>query len=68
MNFVGKFLDLLKQSGGLFDVASGVLAESELGHLVHQLGIQEVLFAWLRLARFGGKCIDGLLIEWLVVE
>ena len=68
MDLVRKFLDLLQQGGGMIHVARGILPHAELGHLVHQLGIEETLFPRLRLAGLDCQRIDGLLVEGFVVE
>ena len=52
----------------LFHVAGGVLAQAELGHLVHQLGVEEALLARLRLAGAASRAWMLLLVEGLVVE
>jgi hypothetical protein len=68
MNFVREGLHLLEQASGFLTIPGGILAEAELGHLVHQFGVKEALLAGLGLEDFGLKSVDALLVECLVVE
>ena len=44
------------------------MAQAELGHLMDQLGVEEALFAGLRLAGADLKRVDALLVEMFVID
>ena len=62
VDLLRELLDLLKQSSRLGGVAGSILPDAELSHLMNHLGVDEALFAWLRLAGFCQQGVDGLLI------
>ena len=68
VNLAGQSLHLAEQFSSLVDIASGVLAHAELGHLMHQLGIDKHLLARLRMVGLEFKGVDALLVGDLVVE
>ena len=67
VNFVRKQLNLLEHIVCLFNVSRGVLAHTELRHLVNEFGIKEALLARLCLRNSGLQISDALLVGWFFV-
>jgi hypothetical protein len=62
VNPVGKQLDLLQKIAGLIYIAGRIFAQTELRHLMDELGIKETLFLRLCLGSLCLECRNAILI------
>ncbi len=60
MDLLCDALDPLEQAIGLGDVAGLVLADAQLGHLLHELGVEEALVARLAWLAFASRASMAL--------